>query len=75
MPEMTGLELLRHAREEYSGIIGMVLTGYEEDAELQIAVEQKEIFKLIPKPWKFGETDFESLVRRAIDNYNLQLTR
>jgi two-component system response regulator HupR/HoxA len=75
MPEMTGLELLRHVRKECPGVIGMVLSGYEEDAELQVAVEQGEVFKLVSKPWKFGGVDFESLIRRAIDQYNLQFIR
>jgi CheY-like chemotaxis protein len=74
MPEMTGLELLRTIRKECPNVIVMVLTGYEQDAELQNAVEQGEIFKLIPKPWKFGGISFEALIRRAIDSYNLQLT-
>jgi len=72
MPEMTGLELLRTVRKESPHIIGMVLTGYEQDTDLQTAVEQGEIFRLIPKPWKFGELDFETVVRKAIDHYNLQ---
>jgi CheY-like chemotaxis protein len=72
MPEMTGLELLRIVRKEYPNIIGMVLTGYELSTELQKAVEQGEIFKLIPKPlWKLGGK-FERLVRRALDDSNLQ---
>ncbi len=72
MPEMTGLELLRIVKKEYPNIIGMVLTGYELDTELQNAVEQGEIFKLIPKPlWKLGGK-FERLVRRALDGSNLQ---
>ena len=72
MPEMNGLELLRIARKEYPNITGMVLTGYELDTELQNAVEQGEIFKLIPKPlWKLGGK-FERLVRRALDRSNLQ---
>jgi CheY-like chemotaxis protein len=72
MPEMTGLELLRIARKEYPNIIGMVLTGYELDTELQNAVEQGEIFKLIPKPlWKLGGK-FERLIRRALDGSNLR---
>jgi DNA-binding NtrC family response regulator len=75
MPEMSGLELLRTVRKEHPNVIGMVLTGYERDPELQNAVEQREIFKLISKPWKFGEVDFESLVRKAIEHYNLQPTR
>ncbi len=72
MPEMTGLELLRTVKEDYPNIVWMILSGYEQDATLQTAVEQGEIFKLIPKPWKYGEMDFESLVRRAIEQYNLQ---
>jgi len=71
MPEMTGLELLRTAKKECPGVIGMVLSGYEQDTDLQNAVEQGEIFKLIPKPWKFGGVNFESLIRRAIDHCNL----
>ncbi len=71
MPEMTGLELLRIIKKEYPHIIGIVLSGYILDTTLQTAVEQKEIFTLIPKPWKLGGT-FETFVRRAIDRYNLQ---
>ncbi len=73
MPEMTGLELLGIVKKEYPHIIGMVLSGYEQDAALKTAVEQGEIFiRLITKPWKLGEADFEMLVRRAINHYNLQ---
>ena len=67
MPEMTGLEFLRVIRKEYPTIVGMVLSGYEQDTDFKTAVEQEEIFKLIPKPWKFGGTDFESLIRQALD--------
>ena len=74
MPEMTGLELLRIAKREYPHIIGMVLSGYEQDIDLQTAVEQKEIFKLIPKPWKLGG-NFKTFVRQAIDHYNLKSER
>ncbi|HUU19650.1 MAG TPA: response regulator [Sedimentisphaerales bacterium] len=72
MPEMTGLELLRTVRKEYPHIIGIVLSGYDQDATLQTAVDQGEIFRLIPKPWKIGGVDFETLVRKAVDHYNLQ---
>jgi len=74
MPEMSGLELLRIIKKEYPHIIGMVLSGYKEDATLQTAVEQREIFKIIPKPWKLGG-NFETFVRRAIEHYNLQNDR
>jgi CheY-like chemotaxis protein len=72
MPEMTGLELLRIARKEYPNITGIVLTGYEQDTELRNAIEQGEIFWLIPKPlWKLGG-NFERLVRRILVSSNLQ---
>ena len=47
MSEMTGLELLRAVRKEFPGIIGIIITGYGEDNELQNAVEQGEILKLM----------------------------
>jgi CheY-like chemotaxis protein len=72
MPEMTGLELLRIARKEYPNIIGIVLTGYELDAELQKAVEHREVFRLVTKPlWKLGGK-FERLIRWALERPNLQ---
>jgi len=61
MPEMTGLNLMRVARQEQPNIVGIVLTGYEDDKELQTAVDQGELFKLVPKPWKLGLVDFELL--------------
>lgn len=72
MPEMTGLELLRTVRKEHPDIIGIVLSGYDNDADLQTAVDQGEVFKLIMKPWKLGGTNFEKIVRRAIDQYNFK---
>jgi len=75
MPEMSGLELLRIVRKDYPNITGMILTGYEMDSELINALEQGEIFKLIPKPlWKLGGK-FERLVQRALDRSNLQNER
>jgi DNA-binding NtrC family response regulator len=72
MPEMTGLELLRTVRKEHPDIIGIVLSGYDKDADLQTAVDQGEIFKLIMKPWKLGGTNFEKIVIQAVDQYNLK---
>ena len=75
MPEMTGLELLRAVRKENPDIIGIIITGYGEDKELQNAVEKGEVLKFIPKPWKFGLVELESLIRRSIRDLNTQLNR
>ena len=72
MPEMTGLELLRNVRKEHPDIIGIVLSGYDQDTELQAAVDQREIFRLINKPWKLGGINFEKIIMQAIDQYNIQ---
>lgn len=72
MPEMTGLELLRTVRKEHPDIIGIVLSGYDQDTELQAAVDQREIFRLINKPWKLGGINFEKIIMQAIDQYNIQ---
>ena len=72
MPEMTGLELLRIARKECPNIIGIIITGYELDDELQKAVEHREVFRLVTKPlWRLGGK-FERLIRWALDHPNLQ---
>ena len=67
MPEMTGLELLRIARKANPNITGIVLTGYEQDTEVRNAIEQGEIFWLIPKPpWKLNG-NFEKLLQSALN--------
>ena len=72
MPEMTGLELLRSVKKERPDIIWIILSGYEQDAELKNALDQGEIFRLINKPWKLGGTSFEKIVMQAVEQYNLQ---
>jgi CheY-like chemotaxis protein len=72
MPEMTGLELLRIAKKEYPDITGLILTGYEPDTELQNAIEQGEIFWLIPKPLWTDERKFERLILQALIRSDFQ---
>ncbi len=72
MPDMTGLEFLRTVRKEHPDIIGIVLSGYDQDTDLQAAVDQGEIFKLIMKPWKLGGTSLEKIVLQAVEQYNLK---
>jgi len=71
MPGMSGLELLKIVKKEYPRIIRLVLSGYAQITTLLTAVNQGEIFKYITKPWKLEE-EFKSVVRQAIDYYNLQ---
>ncbi|MHC4537234.1 MAG: response regulator [Planctomycetota bacterium] len=74
MPEMSGLEFIKIIKKEYPHIISMVLSGYGDETALRNAVDQGEIFKLIPKPWKL-KRNFEKLILQALEHYNLQNKR
>lgn len=70
MPEMNGLELLKVIRDDYPHIIRMVLSGYTEVNTLLDAINQGEIFRFIPKPWKSNE-ELKTIILQAIEFYEL----
>lgn len=74
MPEMNGLELLRIVKEKYPQIVRLVLSGYTQVGMLLTAINQGEIFKFITKPWRLEE-EFKSIIKQAIDYYNLRAER
>jgi two-component system response regulator HupR/HoxA len=71
MPEMDGLELLKIVKKQYPNIINMVLSGYAQPVKTMMAMYEVGIYRFISKPWTYDE-DFRALIRRAIDDYNLQ---
>ena len=70
MPEMNGLELLNTVKNNYPHIIRMVLSGHADTDTLLGAINQGEIFRFIPKPWKSNE-ELKTILRQAIEFYNL----
>jgi DNA-binding NtrC family response regulator len=74
MPQMNGLELLRTVREQHPRIIRMVLSGCVETATVLTAINQGEIFRFIPKPWKSNE-ELKTTIRQAIEFYELHSER
>ncbi len=70
MPRMNGLELLKIVKKEYPHIVSMVLSGYAQPSDVMKAMLEEGIYKYTAKPWTFDE-DFRTVIRRAIDNYNL----
>ena len=71
MPGMDGLELLQILKKEYPNIVSMVMSGYAQSADTMMVLNQIGIYRFIAKPLAFDE-DFRTVIRRAIDNYNLQ---
>ena len=69
MPEMSGTEFLGKTKDRFPDTIGILLTGYSEDAldaEGEIT-EEVEIFKCITKPWEPEE--FKAIVQEAAEKY------
>jgi len=71
MPGMGGLELFKILKKEYPNIVRMALSGYTHPTDVMMAMYQEGIYKFISKPWTFDD-DLRRIIRRAIDNYNLQ---
>lgn len=74
MPEMNGLELLRHVRELYPDVVRMVLSGYTQISTLLTAINDGHIYKFITKPWKLEE-EFKPTVREALQYYETKLNK
>ena len=55
MPEMTGVEVLRSARELRPRAIRVLLTGYSDLSAILGAINDGEIFRFINKPWSNNE--------------------
>ena len=51
MPGMTGVELLRRARQLYPETIRLVLSGYTELQSITDAINEGAIYKFLAKPW------------------------
>ncbi len=62
MPEMSGLELLTIVKNSYPHVIRLVLSGNTDREMLLEAINQGEISRFIPKPWKSDE-EFKTIIR------------
>ncbi len=65
MPEMTGIELLRQARELRPNAMRVLLTGYSELNAIIGSINEGEIFRFVSKPW--SNEDLQETVAKAVD--------
>ncbi|OUD12397.1 response regulator [Thioflexithrix psekupsensis] len=70
MPIMTGVELLRQARDISPNTMRLLLTGYSDLTAIVGSVNEGEIFRYINKPW---DTDEIQLTLRNAAEIGLQL--
>src|SRR5207253_597332 len=67
MPSMTGVELLRQAREICPEAIRIMFTGYADLRAVVDAVNQGQIYRYLTKPWDPDE--LETLLHEACAHY------
>ena len=65
MPTITGVEVLREAKEISPYTMRLLLTGYSDMEAIINSVNEGEIFRFISKPWE--PDDIHSIVDRAAD--------
>ncbi|MDW3195814.1 MAG: response regulator [Cytophagales bacterium] len=53
MPAMSGLEFIKTAQQQFTGIRYFILTGYSYNKELENALEEKIIERLLKKPYDY----------------------
>jgi signal transduction histidine kinase len=69
MPEMTGVELLRHIRGEHPDCIRLLITGYADIRAVVDAINQGNVYRYITKPWDPDE--LQTIIRQAVEHYEL----
>jgi response regulator RpfG family c-di-GMP phosphodiesterase len=52
MPEMTGVELLKHVKNEHPAAIRIIFTGYADMKAVIEAINQGNVFRFVTKPWE-----------------------
>ncbi|AGA30714.1 hybrid sensor histidine kinase/response regulator [Singulisphaera acidiphila] len=69
MPEMSGVELLHHARQLRPDATRLLFTAYADIRAVVDAINEGNIFRYIAKPW--DPLELESVIRQAVDQHNL----
>jgi len=67
MPGMSGLELLRRAKQLRPDAIGILLTAYADLPVLVDAINSGTVYRYVQKPWDAGE--LAAILRQAISTF------
>lgn len=71
MPEMSGIELLKKAREAAPDTIRMMLTAFSDVSTAIDAINQGAVFKFLTKPW--DDEDLCLTLRLAVSQYEFRI--
>ncbi len=73
MPEMTGVQVLRHAGRVRPEATRLLFTAYADIKAVIDAINQGSIFRYVTKPWDSDE--LEAVVRQAVEQHDLIVER
>jgi sigma-B regulation protein RsbU (phosphoserine phosphatase) len=71
MPDMTGVDLLRHSMKLLPDAIRIILTGYTDVDVLMEAINSCKVYRYIVKPW--DPPDLLITVQRGLEAYSMAL--
>lgn len=69
MPEMTGVELFRHAMEVVPDAVRILVTAYTDLDAVVEAINTGNVYRYVSKPW--NEDDLRQCLRQGIERYFL----
>jgi two-component system response regulator HupR/HoxA len=69
MPRITGVEVLRFARELRPDAVRIVLSGYTDIEDLITAINAGEVWRYLTKPWE--PADLKITVKQAAERFHL----
>lgn len=69
MPEMDGLHLMKLVNEVSPHTVKMILSGYTQMQQFIATINQVDIFRFIPKPWK---EDVIHTIKEALDYFMIK---
>jgi serine phosphatase RsbU (regulator of sigma subunit) len=69
MPDMTGIDLLRHSLVTHPQAIRVILTGFTDPEVLMDAINSCKVFRYLVKPWE--PVDLLVTVERGLETYRL----
>lgn len=66
MPGMSGLDLLKIAKQRHPHMVKIVLSGYTQVAQMIATINYGDIFRFIPKPWDLDK-ELKVAINDALD--------
>jgi signal transduction histidine kinase len=73
MPEMTGVEFLKRAKDPHPDATRLLFTGYADITAVIAAINQGNVYRYIAKPWDPDE--LQTIIKEACERHDLIVQR